>query len=164
MMRRSPQKKYAGLVGWLLLSLMTGSLGAIASVNAKQFYSQLTQPSWAPPSWVFAPVWSILYVMMGLAAWLVWQSNSLGKTRFALTLYMLQLALNALWSWIFFAWHQGALAFAEILVLWVLIAAVIVAFWRMSVLAAALMFPYLLWVTFATALTFAIWRLNAGVL
>ena len=161
---RSTGKQILGLAGWLLVSFATAAIGAVASVEAKTFYSQLVRPDWAPPSSLFAPVWSALYFLMGVSAWLVWRSSSFNAVRTALTLFLIQLAANALWSWLFFAWHLGAVAFAEILLLWALIAATVVCFWRSSVLAGVLMVPYLAWVTFATALTLSVWRQNPGLL
>ena len=161
---RSTGKQILGLAGWLLVSFATAAIGAVASVEAKTFYSQLVRPDWAPPSSLFAPVWSALYFLMGVSAWLVWRSSSFNAVRTALTLFLIQLAANALWSWLFFAWHLGAVAFAEILLLWALIAATVVCFWRSSVLAGVLMVPYLAWVAFATALTLSVWRQNPGLL
>ena len=115
-----------------------------------------------PPGWLFGPVWSALYALMGVAAWLVWRSPV--STKVALGLFGAQLAFNALWSWLFFAWHRGALATAEVLILLVLIMATVAAFWRTSRLAALLLMPYLLWVSFASVLTWAVWRSNPGLL
>lgn len=153
-----------GLLGWLLLTLAAAAAGAVASADAGAFYQQLSRPDWAPPAWLFAPVWSVLYVLMGVAAWLVWRGHGFRRAGAALTLFVVQLAANALWTWLFFAWRQGGLAFAEILVLWCLIAATVVAFWRLHALAGALLLPYWAWVSFASALTFATWRLNPGLL
>lgn len=152
----------AGLLGWLLVVFVAAAVGAAASVDAPSFYAQLSKPAWAPPAGVFGPVWTVLYALMGVAAWLVWRSP--GPKRAALTLFGAQLAANALWSWLFFAWHRGALAAVEILVLLALIVAMIVAFWRISRLAALLMLPYLLWVSFASVLTWAVWRSNSTLL
>lgn len=152
----------AGLLGWLLVVFVAAAVGAAASVDAPSFYAQLSKPAWAPPAGVFGPVWTVLYALMGVAAWLVWRSP--GPKRAALTLFGAQLAANALWSWLFFAWHRGALAAVEILVLLALIVAMIVAFWRISRLAALLMLPYLLWVSFASVLTWAVWRSNPTLL
>ncbi len=152
------------LLGWTALTFTTAALGAIASANAGQFYAELARPAWAPPSWVFAPVWSALYALMALAAWLVWRERGFAGARTALTLFIVQLAANALWSWLFFAWRQGGLAFAEVLLLWGLVLATTVAFQRVRMLAAVLLYPYLAWTTFASALTFAVWRLNPGLL
>ena len=162
MTKPSISRQIAGLAAWLLVSFSAGAIGAVASVEAGTFYGQLTRPIWAPPGWLFAPVWSTLYALMGLSAWLVWRRHGFRASRTSLALFIVQLAVNALWSWLFFAWHNGGLAFAEVLVLWVLISATCVAFWRVSALAGALMLPYLAWVTFASFLTYATWRLNPG--
>jgi len=151
-----------GLLGWLLAAFAAAAVGAVASVDAASFYAQLNKPSWAPPAWVFGPVWSALYALMGVAAWLVWRSP--GSRKVALGLFAAQLAANALWSWLFFAWHRGALAAVDVLVLVALIVATIAAFWRSSRLAALLLVPYLLWVSFASVLTWAVWRSNPDLL
>ena len=162
MMRRSPSSQLAGLLAWLFVAFAAGALAAVASVDAASFYALLRKPSWAPPAWVFGPVWSTLYALMGVAAWLVWRSS--GPQGLALGLFGAQLAANALWSWLFFGWHRGALAAVEVLVLLALIMGTVVAFWRTSRLAALLLVPYLLWVTFASVLTWAVWRSNPGLL
>jgi len=102
--------------------------------------------------------------MMGIAAWLIWRAGGFRSNRTALMLYLVQLVLNALWSWIFFAWQSGFWAFADILVLWVLIIATLVSFWRVRPLAGGLLCPYLLWVTFASALNYSVWQLNPQIL
>lgn len=149
-----------GLAGWLLLCFAAAGLGAIASVQAAMFYQQLAQPSWAPPSSIFGPVWSVLYALMGIAAWLVWRQGGWRRQRGVLVLFVIQLAVNAAWSWLFFGWHRGALAFADIVLLWLLIVATLFAFWRVRAVAGALLVPYLCWVSFAMALNFAVWRMN----
>jgi len=151
-----------GLAGWLLLVFAAAAVGAVASVGAAEFYARLSKPSWAPPAGVFGPVWSLLYALMGVAAWLVWRSP--GPRSVALGLFIVQLLANALWSWLFFAWRLGALAAVEVLVLLALILATIGAFWRASRTAALLLLPYLLWVAFASVLTWAVWRSNPGLL
>lgn len=153
-----------GLVGWLVVCFAASAVGAVASVQAQSFYGELTQPAWAPPPWVFGPVWTVLYAFMAIAAWQVWRSGGFGANRRALSYFFAQLALNALWSWLFFAWRLGGPAFADIVVLWVLILLTIVAFWRVRPLAGALLVPYLLWVSFAAALNYALWQLNPEVL
>jgi tryptophan-rich sensory protein len=157
-------KEIIGLLGWLLLSFAAAAIGSIASIQAAAFYRQLAQPSWAPPSSVFGPVWSLLYALMGIAAWLVWREGGWRRQRGALGLFVLQLAVNALWSWLFFGWHRGALAFADIVLLWLLIVATVIGFWRVRPLAGALLLPYLAWVGFATALNYAVWHLNPSTL
>lgn len=158
-----PRQAFA-LLAWLAISFVASAIGAIASIRAVSFYGQLAQPAWAPPSSVFGPVWTVLYALMGVAVWLVWRDGGVRAHRSALALFLVQLALNALWSWLFFAWHHGALAFADIVVLWLLIAATLVSFWRIRALAGALLVPYLLWVSFAAALNVSVWQLNPQVL
>lgn len=160
----SKQKQIYGLLGWLVVSFIASAIGAVASIQAKSFYSQLVQPVWAPLSEIFGPVWMALYAMMGIAAWLVWCSGGFRKNRYALILFFVQLSFNALWSWLFFAWQRGFLAFADILVLWIFIVATLIAFWRVRPLAGALLIPYLLWVSFASALSYSLWQLNPQIL
>lgn len=162
MAQRSVLSQVVGLLGWLLVVFVAAAVGTLASLDAPSFYAQLSKPSWAPPAGVFGPVWTVLYALMGVAAWMVWRSPAPKST--ALTLFGTQLAANVLWSWLFFAWRQGALAAVEILVLLALIVATIVAFWRISRLAALLLVPYLLWVSFASVLTWAVWRSNPTLL
>lgn len=153
-------RQLLGLAGWLLLAFAVAALGGLASVHAASYYGSLAQPSWAPPAWLFGPVWSALYLLMGIAAWLVWRCGGWSGASAALVLFVAQLALNALWSWLFFAWHQGALAFVDIVLLWLAIVATTIAFWRHSALAGALLLPYLAWVSFAGVLCFTVWRMN----
>ncbi|MBT8126636.1 MAG: tryptophan-rich sensory protein [Gammaproteobacteria bacterium] len=164
MVSQSKQRQILGLVGWLVVSFVASAVGAVESINAKSFYSQLAQPIWAPPPWLFGPVWTVLYALMAIAAWLVWRSGGFRSNRIALSLFLVQLALNALWSWLFFAWNRGALAFADIVLLWVFIVATLVFFWRVRPLAGSLLIPYLLWVSFASALNYSVWQLNPQVL
>lgn len=153
-------RQIRGLVFWLAIAFAAAAIGAVASINASTYYAHLTQPAWAPPASVFGPMWSALYFLMAVAAWLVWRVAGFRSARGALTLFLVQLALNALWSWLFFAWHRGAFAFADIVLLWLLIVMTLVAFWRIRPLAGALLVPYLLWVSFASALNYAVWQLN----
>ncbi len=164
MARPSAAKQGLGLAGWLLASFAAAGMGGLASVNAAGFYGDLVRPPWAPPALLFGPVWSVLFLLMGVAAWLVWRDHGFRGAGAALKLYLAQLLANALWSWLFFAWRQGAFAFAEVVVLWSLIAATIFSFWRLHRLAALLLVPYLAWVSFAAALNFVLWRLNPVVL
>jgi benzodiazapine receptor len=153
-----------GLIAWLLVAFAAAGIGAVASANAGAFYEQLVRPSWAPPGWLFAPVWTVLYALMGIAAWLIWRTHGFKQGRTALVLFIIQLGANAFWTWLFFTWRQGAMAFAEIILLWCLIAATAASFRKLNTVAAALLLPYLAWVTFASALTFATWRLNPDLL
>ena len=158
------RKQIAGLLVWLTVSFVAAAIGAVASIHAGPFYTQLIRPEWAPPPTIFGPVWTVLYALMGIAAWLVWRVGGVRTAKFALALFLVQLAFNALWSWLFFAWHRGALAFADILLLWALIVATLISFWRIRPLAGALLVPYLLWVSFASALNYSVWQLNPQVL
>jgi len=162
MTRPSLLSQAVGLLGWVSLAFAAGAVGAIASVDAASFYGQLSKPSWAPPASIFGPVWTALYALMGIAAWLVWRSP--GPKAVALALFVAQLAANALWSWLFFSWRSGPAAAAEVLVLLALIVATVAAFWHRNRLAAFLLLPYLLWVSFASVLTWALWRGNPGLL
>jgi tryptophan-rich sensory protein len=124
------------------------------------WYASLAKPAWTPPGALFAPVWTALYLAMGIAAWMVWRRG--GRSRApALALYLVQLALNALWSYLFFGLHRPGLAFLDIALLWAAILSVLFLFWRVKAVAGALILPYLLWVSFAACLNFAIWRLNS---
>jgi translocator protein len=164
MTHSSVVKQGLGLAAWLLASFVAAAIGGLASLNAAGFYGQLVQPSWAPPAWLFGPVWSVLFVLMGMAAWLVWREHGFRGAGAALKLYVAQLLANALWTWLFFAWRQGGIALAEIALLWLLIAATMWMFWRLHRLAAFLLAPYLVWVSFAAALNFTLWRLNLTML
>jgi translocator protein len=153
-----------GLGAWGLITFIAAALGAIGSMDAGALYPRLDRPDWAPPAWLFSPVWTVLYAAMALAAWLVWRERGVAGARGALTLYVLQLIVNVLWSWLFFAWRQGALALADIVVLVGLVVATLIAFWRVRTLAGVLLIPYLAWIGFAAILNFAIWQRNPDLL
>jgi len=157
-------RQIVGLVAWLLLCFSVSFIGAMGSFQAPAFYAQLVQPAWAPPAWLFGPVWMALYAMMAVAAWLVWRRGGFRHQRQALAWFLVQLVLNALWSWLFFAWQQGLWSVINILALWLGIVMTIWQFNRVSRPAAALLVPYLLWVGFASWLNITLWRLNPGLL
>jgi tryptophan-rich sensory protein len=151
-----------GLVFWLVLCLGAAWTGSLITRPAiPGWYAELAKPAWTPPSWVFGPVWTALYIMMAVAAWLVWRKGGAAAAAVPLGLFLVQLALNVSWSPLFFGLHRPDLAFFVIVLLWCAILATLVAFWRVSPAAGWLLLPYLLWVTYASALNFAIWRLNA---
>lgn len=125
-----------------------------------EWHASLVKPSWNPPNTVFAPVWSTLYILMGIAAWLVWRKDGFSGARIVLGLFIAQLVLNSLWSYLFFGLHEPGIAFVEIVILWFVILAVTIGFWRVSVPAGALLLPYLCWVGFASILNLQLWRLN----
>ncbi len=163
-MKHTFQHQILGLIAWLVITFLAAGLGAFASASAPSFYAALVRPTWAPPAWLFGPVWSVLYLLMGISAWLVWRQVGWIRAKFALCLYLLQLALNALWTWLFFVLHLGAVASFEIVLLWFMILATMYQFGRIRKLSAWLLAPYLLWVSFATALSFAMWQLNPAAL
>ena len=145
------------LMFWLVAAFVPAAIGA--AFPAPDYYADLRKPAFAPPPWLFGPVWTVLYAVIGVAAWLVAKRGGPG-TSGALGLWGGQLALNAAWTPIFFGLRAPGPAFAEIAVLWVAVAATTVAFFARRTLAGALMLPYLAWVSFAGLLNFAIWRLN----
>ena len=155
-------RSWLGLIGWLSASLAAGAVGALATRDAREFYAALVKPAWAPPGWLFGPVWTVLYVMMGVAAWLVWRQVGWTGAAGGLSLFLGQLLCNSLWSWLFFTWRRGGLAVADIVLLAGLIVATALAFARVRLLAAGLLLPYLAWVMYATALTLSLWRANPG--
>lgn len=146
------------LLVWVGLCFLTAWIGSRFSPG--EWYAQLHRPSWTPPGYLFGPVWSFLYLSMGIAAWLVWRRAGFSGARLALILFVVQLVLNGMWSWIFFGTQRPGLAFAEILILWGMILATTLAFWRASTTAGILFLPYLAWVSFAAILNYSIWKLN----
>lgn len=149
------------LIGWLVLCFAVAGISATFNVhNIPTWYAGLIKPPLNPPNWVFPPVWATLYALMGIAAWLVWKTRGSACRRRGLRLFWVQLWFNFLWSWIFFSRHQIGTAFADILLLWAAILLTILNFRKVSTLAAWLLVPYLGWVTFASYLNLAFWRLN----
>lgn len=155
---------FSGLIGWLAVCFLASAVGALGTLDGGEFYRQLERPAWSPPGAVFGPVWTVLYALMGIAAWRVWLAGGFKANRLPLGLFLAQLGLNALWSWLFFAWQLGGWAFAEILLLLAMIVATLLTFWRVSPLAGLLLVPYLLWVSFAAVLNFSLWQLNPQLL
>lgn len=151
-------KNTLGLVAWLMASFAAGWIGS--RFLPGEWYVALAKPAWNPPNWIFGPVWTVLYVLMAVAAWLVWRQAGFGGAGAALGLFVFQLALNALWSYLFFGRQQIGLALVEIVVLWGTILAVTILFWGVNRVAGALMVPYLGWVGFASFLNFTLWSLN----
>jgi len=157
-MRTKWRRELLGLAVSLALCFGAAWLGS--QFTPGEWYGRLVKPPWTPPNWLFAPVWSVLYAMMAVAAWLVWKQQGFKKACVPLVVFALQLVLNATWSWLFFGLHRPDLAFADIVLLWAAILATLVLFSRRNTAAGALIAPYLAWVTFAAALNFALWRLN----
>ena len=135
--------------------------GLVTMQGIREWYPTLVKPPFTPPSWVFGPVWTLLYIMMGVAAFLVWRKGlHVSGVKTALYLFLIQLVLNGVWSLLFFGLRAPGIAFAEIIVLWCAIAATMVAFFEQSKWAGGLLIPYWLWVSFASVLNFWLWRLN----
>jgi tryptophan-rich sensory protein len=155
--------RWLELVGWVVLCLGIGGLaGRWTGPEIPGWYRGIVKPSFNPPSWIFAPVWTMLYLLMAIAAWLVTVSSPSAVRTLSLLLFLLQLILNLAWSWIFFHRHAIGAAAVEVLVLWTAIGATTIAFSHVSTTAAWLMAPYWGWVSFASVLNAAIWRLNPG--
>ena len=155
-------KKLGKLVCSVSLCLMTGFVGSFSTMNSvKTWYADLSRPSFTPPDWTFGVVWPILYVMMGISVFMIWNRGlDKRKVKVALGLFVLQLVLNGLWTPIFFGLHMIALALIEIVLLWIAILLTILVFWRISKAATFFLFPYILWVSFAAILNTALWYLN----
>ena len=147
-----------GLLAWVLACFAAAAFGGLFMPGA--WYASLNKPPWNPPNWLFAPVWTTLYLGMALAAWLVWRRGGFRANAAALGWFLAQLGLNALWTPLFFGLKQPGIAFVEIVFLWLAIAITLVRFWGRQRAAALLLAPYLAWVSFASALNFTLWRLN----
>lgn len=151
--------KYLSLAAFLLLVVLVSAIGS--QYEAGVWYFSMNKPDWTPPAWVFGPVWAALYLLMALAAWMVWETGSSARVG-ALIWWLIQLALNIAWSWLFFSLHRSGWAMFEMLLLIGVVIMCIRAFSLVSRSAAALMLPYLLWLLFAWFLNFKIWTLNGG--
>ena len=149
-----------GLALLAFLVLCFGVAGFGAQFRPGEWYARLAKPSWTPANRVFTPVWIVLYAMMAVAAWLVWSEAGLAGALLPLGLFAVQLALNGIWSWLFFGLRRPDLALVDIVALWLAIAATVVTFGSVSMVAAWVMLPYLAWVSFALLLNQSIWRLN----
>lgn len=158
--RRTPRtvKTWAGLVVFGALAAAAALLGVLAVSGTEQEYAALQTPPWAPPSWVFGPVWSVLYLMIAVSGWLVWRDHGLQP---AFWVYGAQLVLNALWTPLFFGMGQYGLAMLDIVLLWIVIRVNVTWFRKFSRPAAVLLLPYWLWVAFAGALNMSIWLANS---
>ena len=154
----SGRLRFAGLAGWILLCFTAPAIGGFFLPG--EWYASIKKPAWNPPNWIFGPVWKALYLMMACAAWLVWRRGGWAAQRRVLGIFLVQLALNAAWTPLFFGLHWPGLAFAEIVLLWLTILATMFSFHAANRRAAWLLAPYLAWVTFATGLNFELWRLN----
>ena len=154
----STQKSILGAIGALVLTFGAAYVGSRFPVD--EWYTALAKPSWNPPNWLFGPVWSVLYLLMAISVWLVWKKQGLLGAIVPLSIFLLQLVLNAAWSWLFFGLHEMGIALVEIVVLWIVILVNIILFWKIYPISGILLLPYLLWVSFASILNYTLWRLN----
>ena len=164
-LRRSRARPVIVFLGFFILCYGVTAVVSVSIASSDPgWYAALNKPSFNPPNWLFSPVWTALYGLMAIAAWLVWRTPKTGPDagyrRSSLVLFAVQLSLNALWSPVFFHFHQILPALGVILCLWVAILLTTLRFWKVERFAAGLMIPYLLWITFATALNIGIYRLN----
>lgn len=155
-LRATGPRAWLGLAFWIVLAFSASFSGAFFSPG--EWYAGLNKPSFNPPGWVFGPVWTVLYAMMGVSAWLIWRHQGLRGT--ALKFWLLQLVLNATWTPVFFVAHEMGWALGIIMAMWLAILVTIVVAWSPSRAAALLLVPYLCWVSFATLLNATLWKLN----
>ncbi len=154
-------KMMISLIAFILLCFLAAAVGSFFTQSSlKSWYLTIKKPSWNPSNKVFAPVWTILFLMMAIAAWMIWMRQPHGLFTQAMIFFLIQLLLNIGWSAVFFGLRRPGLAFLEIILLWIFIALTLSSFWNIYWLAGALLLPYLLWVSFAAVLNFCIWRLN----
>lgn len=150
-----------GAIGWLAITFAAAWLGS--RYMPDEWYENFKKPSWNPPNKVFAPVWTLLYLLMAASAWLIWKNYDFSIAIFPLALFIIQLLLNAAWTWTFFKLHRPGMALADIIVLLMVILAMLTLFWEFIPLAGALLLPYAAWVSFAAFLTWTIWSMNRPV-
>ena len=151
-------KTLLGFALWILAALAAGALGSLFTPG--EWYAAMSKPSWTPPNEIFAPVWTVMYILMGIAAGMVWRRAGFSSASIGIVLFIGQLILNVLWSYLFFGLHRPGWAFLEISVLWGVVLATLVAFRGVRPAAGYLLLPYLLWISFALVLNFALWRMN----
>ncbi len=152
-------KDIAGLAICVVICFLAPACGAFWPPS--DWYASLQKPSWNPPGWVFGPVWSLLYTMMAVSVWQIWRRGGFTQHRWPLSVFIVQLIFNALWTPLFFGLHQPLWALIDIVLLWMAIVATSVLFWRVHKLAAILLVPYLAWVSFATVLNITLWQMNS---
>ncbi len=147
-----------GAVVWLVLTFGAAAIGS--RFLPDEWYRKLNKPSWNPPNWIFGPVWTLLYLLMAIAAWLVWRQLGFSNDILPESFFVVQLVLNILWSWLFFGRHQIEAALADLVLRWVAILITLILFWERQALAGVLLLPYLAWVSFAGILNWTIWKMN----
>jgi translocator protein len=155
------RESWISLMPFIVVCFAAASVGSfITNTSVNTWYAQLRKPDWTPPNWIFGPVWTTQYVLMAVSAWLVWRTTEWSVAKSALILFGIQVALNTLWTLLFFGLREVRLAFVEIMLLWMMVVATVVSFLPLSRLAAWLLLPYLLWIGFASYLNFRIWQIN----
>lgn len=152
------------LAAWIVGTSLAAISGAVTAKTAARFYGGLERPPWAPPAWLFGPAWTVLYILMAVAAWRIWREFGFDGARNELILYFVQLALNAAWSWCFFVKQSGLLSTVEVSFMLTAVISTMAAFWLRDPVAGMLFIPYVMWVSFATALTVSVWRRNPTML
>lgn len=150
--------KIIGLVVWILICFLPAIIGS--QFGPGDWYQALNKPEWNPPNWIFGPVWTLLYVLMGISVWIIWKSYGLKTAAIPIAFFIVQLILNALWSWFFFGLENVGLAFVDIIALWTFILITLILFWKLNTWSGVLLIPYIAWVSFATILNYNIWQLN----
>lgn len=150
------------LVSFIVICELVGVVGSIFTINSiPSWYAVLNKPTFSPPNWLFGPVWTLLYALMGIAFYVVWQKRKeISAVKTSLNWFVVQLVLNGIWTPIFFGLKDLQLAFFVICAMWVSILVTIVKFWRISKTSSILLWPYLVWVSFALILNLFVWRLN----
>lgn len=149
------------LIVFIMMCFSAAFLGSISTrASLKTWYPAIIKPSWNPPDYLFAPVWTALYLMMAVAGWMVWEHSTTKGFSIPIVLFFVQLVLNTAWSFIFFGLRRPGWAFIEVIILWIFILLTTVSFWGVTWIAGMLFLPYLIWVTFATVLNFTVWQLN----
>lgn len=158
MVTRSHTARWLGLVGWVAVCFVPSATAVF--VQPGGWYETLERPAWTPPSWVFGPVWTVLYLLMAIAAWRVWDGFGFARARFELVFFLVHLIFNAAWTWLFFGLQLLVVSAIEIVVLWGMILTLVVLFWRRDWVAGVLLLPYLVWVTYAVTLNIGFAVLN----
>ena len=150
--------KTVGLIIWIIICFIPAIIGS--QFGPGDWYQALNKPEWNPPNWIFGPVWTLLYILMGISVWIVWKNYGFKTAAIPICFFILQLILNALWSWFFFGLENVSLAFVDIAALWTFILVTQIMFWKLNTWSGVLLLPYIAWVSFATVLNYNIWQLN----
>lgn len=150
--------KIAGLIIWIIICFIPAIIGS--QFGPSDWYQALNKPDWNPPNWIFGPVWTLLYFLMGISVWIIWKNYGLKNAAIPIGFFIVQLIFNAAWSWLFFGLENVSLAFVDIILLWTFILITLIMFWKLDTWSGVLLIPYIAWVSFATFLNYNIWQLN----